>query len=127
MGTVFPIHLATTLVMVGIIWFVQLIHYPLFGRVDAKEFPAYSQAHSRLTGLVAGPQTLAEAATTALLQAPRHTDPGLGFDAYRASSSCPTGFARPSGAPAGCCPVDDGRDHRPDKAENTGVIRITLR
>jgi len=26
------VHLAATLVMVGVIWFVQIVHYPLFSR-----------------------------------------------------------------------------------------------
>ena len=61
------VHLAATFVMVGIIWFVQIVHYPLFVRVGAGGFPAYSGAHSRLTGLVVGPPMLAEAATTVAL------------------------------------------------------------
>ncbi|MBA3423250.1 MAG: hypothetical protein ACR2HO_10845 [Rubrobacteraceae bacterium] len=103
-------NLAATLVMVGIIWFVQIVHYPLFGRVGTAGFPAYSAAHSRLTGLVVGPPMLVEAVTavlllfvrpavvpaagvwggvfllagvwlsTALLQAPRHRVLGLDFD-----------------------------------------------
>jgi len=105
------INLAATLVMVGIIWFVQIVHYPLFGSVGTGGFSAYSGAHSRLTGFVVGPPMLIEAATTvllviaqpeaipagaawagllllagvwistALLQAPRHRDLGFGFDA----------------------------------------------
>jgi hypothetical protein len=104
------VHLATTFVMVGIIWFVQIVHYPLFARVGAGGFPAYSGAHSRLTSLVVGPPMLAEAATavalvlgppqgvplwlavtglallavvwlsTAALQSPRHRELGGGFD-----------------------------------------------
>jgi hypothetical protein len=105
------VNLAATLVMVGIIWFVQIVHYPLFSRVGTAGFPAYSGAHSRLTGLVVGPPMLIEAATaaalvispppgvpvwlaatglallaviwlsTALLQSPRHRELGVGFDA----------------------------------------------
>lgn len=57
-------HLAATMIMVGIIWFVQLVHNPLFGSVGAHGFPAYSEAHSRLmTGYVVGPPMLTEAAT----------------------------------------------------------------
>lgn len=103
-------HLAATLFMVGVIWFVQVVHYPLFGRVGREGFAAYSQDHARLTGFVVGPPMLLEAATalalvirppqavpfllpllgavllavvwlsTALLQAPRHTALGRGFD-----------------------------------------------
>ena len=67
MGLVLLVNLAATLFMVGVIWFVQVVHYPLFARVGAGGFSAYSGAHSRLTGLVIGPPMLAEAATTVAL------------------------------------------------------------
>ena len=31
-------HLAATLYMVGVIWFVQVVHYPLFARAGAEGF-----------------------------------------------------------------------------------------
>jgi hypothetical protein len=101
---------AATFFMVGVIWFVQVVHYPLFAGVGAPDFSAYSVRHTRLTGLVAGPPMLLEAGTavalvvwtppgvsaslvwtglllvagiwvsTALLQAPRHTILSRGFD-----------------------------------------------
>lgn len=60
-------HLAATLVMVGIIWFVQAVHYPLFASVGDAGWSAYADAHVRRTGRVVGPPMLVEAATTALL------------------------------------------------------------
>ena len=104
-------HVAATLYMVGLIWFVQIVHYPLFSRVGEEGFSRYSDAHSRLTSYVVGPPMLLEAGTslvlvflrpdgvplylplaglalvgvvwlsTALLQVPRHTALGSGFDA----------------------------------------------
>ena len=103
-------HLAATLFMVGVVWFVQVVHYPLFSRIGSEKFSLYSEAHSRLTTYVVGPPMLVEAATalllafrrpegvplaaaliglalvvavwlsTALLQVPRHTTLGSGFD-----------------------------------------------
>lgn len=103
-------NVAATLFMVGAIWFVQVVHYPLFEKVGAADFAVYSEAHSRLTGFVVGPPMLVELATailllffrppgvpvsilwlglglvvaiwlsTAFLQVPRHTALGLGFD-----------------------------------------------
>jgi len=61
------VNLAATLYMVGLIGFVQIVHYPLFGRVGREGFAAYSDAHSRLTTYVVGPPMLAEAATALLL------------------------------------------------------------
>lgn len=60
-------HAAATLFMAGVIWFVQIVHYPLFSGVGREGFAAYSEAHSRRTGLVVGPPMLLEAATAVLL------------------------------------------------------------
>jgi hypothetical protein len=60
-------HVAATLVMAGIIWFVQIVHYPLFGFVGVDEFAAYEFAHTQRTGWVVGPPMLLELGTAALL------------------------------------------------------------
>ena len=67
MEAVLLVHVAATVFMVGVIWFVQIVHYPLFGRVGRDGFADYSVAHSRLTGLLVGPPMLVEAATTVAL------------------------------------------------------------
>jgi hypothetical protein len=43
---------ATTLFMTGLIWFVQVVHYPLFNVVSADKFVAYEVRHSNLTTFV---------------------------------------------------------------------------
>lgn len=53
--------------MTGLIWFVQVVHYPLFAAVGAEVFPAYSARHQALTTLVVGPAMLVEAVVAALL------------------------------------------------------------
>lgn len=46
-------HLAATLTMFGVIWVVQLVHYPLFSGVGAEGFVAYEAAHQvRITWIV---------------------------------------------------------------------------
>ncbi len=46
-------HAAVTLVLVGLILTIQWVHYPLFAKVGAVDFPAYEAAHSaRITALV---------------------------------------------------------------------------
>ena len=60
-------HIAATLFMVGLIWFVQIVHYPLFGAVGVDGFAAYEAAHTERTTWVVGPPMLIEAGTTALL------------------------------------------------------------
>lgn len=110
MSLLLLVHAGATVYMVGVIWFVQIVHYPLFGMVGTDGFVPYADAHSRRTGYVVGPPMLTEAATTALLllfhpagvppvllwagagllaivwastallQVPRHTRLGAGFD-----------------------------------------------
>lgn len=54
------VQLATTLPLVGLIWFVQVVAYPLFARVAPAEFPAYHEAHARLITYVVAPLMLVE-------------------------------------------------------------------
>lgn len=100
-------HAVSTLVMVGIIWFVQVVHYPMFALVGVREFPNWQQRNTRQTTLVVGPPMLVELmtaagllllrgdrlavagavllvviwASTALLQVPAHNRLERGFDA----------------------------------------------
>ncbi len=61
------VHLAATLFMTGLIWFVQLVHYPLFPGVGIPGWTAYAAAHARRTRWVVGPPMLVEAITALLL------------------------------------------------------------
>ena len=104
-------NLIATLYMVGLIWFVQWVHYPLLAAVGRREFVAFEQAHVSRTWPVVGPPMLVELVTavllvlappplvppgavwlglgllavvwisTALLQVPSHQRLGQGFDA----------------------------------------------
>jgi hypothetical protein len=56
-------HFAATGVMVGIIWFVQVVHYPLMALAGRDEYAAYQAAHARRTTLVVVPPMLVELAT----------------------------------------------------------------
>ena len=60
-------NLAATLFMVGLIWFVQVVHYPLFAHVGQEAFKQYEQLHQRLTTWVVGPAMLVELFTAVLL------------------------------------------------------------
>jgi len=63
----FLAHLGSTLYMVGLIWFVQVVHYPLLTHVGSQEFPPYEQRHTALTTWVVAPPMLIEGATAVLL------------------------------------------------------------
>jgi len=44
------VHALATFAMVGIIWMVQVVHYPLFALVGGASFAAYEAAHSARMG-----------------------------------------------------------------------------
>ncbi len=55
---------AATLFMVGLTWFVQVVHYPLFPLVGGDRFAGYHEAHSRRTTWVVLPPMLVELVTS---------------------------------------------------------------
>ncbi len=61
------IHLIATLMMTGIIWVIQIVHYPLFKHVGESNFPQYEREHTNRITLVVLPLMLAEAITALLL------------------------------------------------------------
>ena len=101
---------ASTWAMTGVIWFVQLVQYPSFARVDAASFPEFHAHHSSAISWIVGPLMIVEAlsalafiwaplrvqapwqvwlgvalvgviwASTFFLQVPAHTKLGAGFD-----------------------------------------------
>ena len=60
-------HLGATLFMTGLIWFVQVVHYPLKSVVGRAEFVTYQAQHVKRTGWVVGPPMLIEAVTAVWL------------------------------------------------------------
>lgn len=60
-------HAFATLFMTGLIWFVQIVHYPLLRMVGAAEFRAYEKAHQFRTTLIVAPMMLLEAMTAGAL------------------------------------------------------------
>ena len=61
------VHAASTLAMTGLIWFVQIVHYPLFANVGAAAFAHYEVLHCRRTGFVVMPLMLTEIASAGWL------------------------------------------------------------
>jgi uncharacterized membrane protein len=108
--TLLLIHAGATLYMAGLIWFVQLVHYPLMAKVGRDGYAEYQRLHERRTGWAVGPAMLVELGTavalvvarpervepwlawlglamlgviwlsTACLQVPRHKQLGAGFN-----------------------------------------------
>jgi hypothetical protein len=106
------LHAGATLALAGIAWFVQIVHYPLFPRLQSGGFPNYKAESMRRTGWVVAPLLALETVTalflmwrrpfglplplavaglslvivnwlsTLFLQMPRHRTLGKGFDHY---------------------------------------------
>ena len=72
-----PVHYAVTWALVGLIWTIQMVHYPLFAQVGPEHFVAYHRRHTRESTLVVGPLMLAELVTAALLVLEGNRDPWL--------------------------------------------------
>lgn len=60
MPTILLICIFSTFAMTGLIWLIQLVHYPLFGKVGEEQFVAYETAHSRRITPIVMPLMVAE-------------------------------------------------------------------
>ncbi len=61
------IHAAATWFLVGLIWVIQAVHYPLMKCVGRENFIVYHQRHMTLITCVVGPLMIAEAASAGVL------------------------------------------------------------
>ena len=57
---VFLINLASTWFMIGLIWIIQIVHYPLFSAVGTEEFKTFHLTHKILISPLAGSLMLFE-------------------------------------------------------------------
>lgn len=58
---------ASTWALVGLIWTIQVVHYPLFAEVGEDRFSRYSQLHSRLITWIVAPLMFCELVSSYLL------------------------------------------------------------
>ena len=124
MSIVLLANFAATWFMTGLIWFVQLVHYPQFAGVGDDRFVAYHRRHAKFTSIVVAVPMIAEGATalllalqppaglspavawagvvlvaviwlsTAALQVPRHGELARGFDPVACDRLCRTNWVR---------------------------------
>jgi hypothetical protein len=71
--TLLAVHSASTWFMVGLIWTIQVVHYPLFHAVGAGSFSAYEAQHTRRIGTLLIIPAAVEATTAGALLV---VDPG---------------------------------------------------
>lgn len=124
MAIVLLLNVASTWFMVGVIWFVQLVHYPQFAGVGIDAFVPYHRRHTRFTSFVVVAPMVVELltsialvarvparvnpmlmwigvalvaivwASTFLQQVPRHAELARGFDSTSCSRLCRTNWLR---------------------------------
>jgi hypothetical protein len=63
----FLLHFCITWALIGLIWTIQLVHYPLFHSVGKSHFIAYHEKHMRFIAWLVAPLMLAEIGSAALL------------------------------------------------------------
>jgi hypothetical protein len=73
------VHAAATLMMTGLIWFVQVVHYPLMQQVGPGGYIAYQKAHMQRTTWVVAPLMLAEGLTACVLALLLRSGPRAGL------------------------------------------------
>jgi len=64
---IFWLNLSSTWFMVGLIWFIQLVHYPLFKYVGSEEFLVFHENHKLLITPVVGMVMVVELVTSAII------------------------------------------------------------
>lgn len=67
MTALLAVHAAATWFMVGLIWIIQVVHYPLFHSVGAGHFVAYEAGHTQRMGIVLAIPAAVEVVTAAML------------------------------------------------------------
>lgn len=64
---IFLVNLGATLALVGLIWTIQVVHYPLFDHVGDPTWAAYHRSHTQRITLIVAPLMCAEVFTCGLL------------------------------------------------------------
>jgi hypothetical protein len=65
--SILTFHLAATLLMTGVIWIIQLVHYPSFMYIEKNKFVDFEMFHSKQISKVVIPLMLLELVTSVLL------------------------------------------------------------
>lgn len=63
----FILQLVSCAVMTGLIWVIQILHYPAFALIREERFSEFHALHSKNITFIVGPVMLIELATAALL------------------------------------------------------------
>ena len=75
------LHAAATWYLVGLIWTIQVVHYPSFSSIDPATYSTFQSSHMTRMGAIVGPPWLVEGLTVlgVFALAPTGTDRLLGL------------------------------------------------
>ena len=59
-SSVFILHLVSTSIMVGVIWIIQLVHYPSFLFIDKQKYMKFQEFHMSRVSYIVMPTMIAE-------------------------------------------------------------------
>lgn len=59
-SSVFILHLVSTSIMVGVIWIIQLVHYPTFLFIDKQKYMKFQEFHMSRVSYIVMPTMIAE-------------------------------------------------------------------
>ncbi len=65
--TILLSNVVSTLFLVGLIWMVQVVHYPLFDDIGKQNYVVYQKRHQNNITYIVGPMMLIELATAIML------------------------------------------------------------
>ena len=60
MNTLIPLEIFTTLFLTGLIWVIQLVHYPSFYFIERNRFVEFENFHTRSIGFIVAPLMVIE-------------------------------------------------------------------
>jgi len=111
--------------MTGLIWFVQIVHYPLFAAVrtttTSSAFRCYALQHAKRTGWVVFPPMLIELLTSLAILAPRFRPAFLSTEAAAASAILAALIWASTGLLQ--VPLHDRLSKNPDEATIRSLVR----
>ena len=64
---ILKLHIFVSFALTGVIWIVQLVHYPSFHFIEETNFKEFEQAHIYRTSILLGPLMILELLTGAIL------------------------------------------------------------
>ena len=66
-NTLFLVNFASCLMMTGLIWLIQVVHYPSFHYIASERFKAFENFHAKSITFIVFPLMLAELVTSILI------------------------------------------------------------